>query len=357
MESASMAPRVRVVFLTHYFPPEKGAAQTRIAALAAGLQASGVHAVVHTGFPHYPDGAVKAPYRNRAWQREPGPVPVVRSIVCPVANRGFARRLLDHTAFAAGAVATASLAGPADVVVVESPPLFTAAAGVLYARLKRAALVMNVADRWPASAVELGALSDERAIAAAEWLERWCYRHCDAVTTPTRGIAAALETLPEARGKVVRIDPAVDLDRFDPAPPPAAGPLRVLYAGTVGLAQGVDTLVDAAELAGPDVVEVTIAGGGADAELIAARAARLANVRWLGELAADAVPRLYAEMDAGAVLLRAAPILESAFPTKLLEVMAAGRRRAEERYGRARSVEGWRELLAGLTAAAGARRS
>ena len=148
---------MRVVFLTHYFPPEKGAAQTRLAALAGGLQAAGLDVTVHTGFPHYPDGAVKDPYRNRAWLREPGPVPVLRSAVCPVANRGIARRLLDHTGFAASALATAPLAGPADVVVVESPPLFTAAAGVLYARAKRAALVMNVADRWPATAVAASA--------------------------------------------------------------------------------------------------------------------------------------------------------------------------------------------------------
>jgi len=395
---------VRVLFLTHYFPPEKGAAQTRIAALAAGLQRAGLEVGVHTGFPHYPDGPVKAPYRNRPWLREDGAVPVLRSAVCPVANRGFARRLLDHTGFAAGALATAPLAGPADVVVVESPPLFTAAAGVLYARGKRAALVVNVADRWPATAVELGALTNARAIAAAEALERWCYRHAAAVTTPTAGIAAALDALPEAAGKVSRMLPAVDLDRFAAsAPPPVDGPLRVVYAGTIGLAQNIATLVEAARIAGPETVEVTIAGDGAEAGEVAARAAGVANVRWLGPVAPERVPALYEAAHAGAVLLGAQPILEGAFPTKLLEVMAArrpvvlgaggesarevrdagagvvaapddpaaladalgrlradpaglarmadaGRRRVEAVYSRAASVEHWRALLTRLAA-------
>lgn len=348
---------------------------------------------------------MRPPYRNRPWQRERGAVPVLRSVVCPVANRGVARRLLDHTAFAAGALATAPLTGPADVVVVESPPLFTAAAAVGYARVKRAALVMNVADRWPATAVELGAIGDARVIAAAEWLERWCYRHAARITTPTQGIARALDRLPQAAGKVVHVRPAVDVDRFaDTAPPPLTGPLRVVYAGTVGLAQDIGRLVRAAELAGPEVVDVTIAGDGVDAAAVAAAAGRLPNVTWLGSVAPERVPALYAGAHAGAVLLGDQPILEGAFPTKLLEVMAAGRavllaargeaarevrearagvvaapgdaealadamrrlradraalermgaagrRRVQERFSRRRSVEQWRDLLAQLKAA------
>jgi colanic acid biosynthesis glycosyl transferase WcaI len=80
-------------------------------------------------------------------------VQVVRSLVYPAPNRGFARRLADHTVFAAWALAASSAAGPLDVVVAESPPLFTAAAGIAYARLKRAALALNVSDLWPLGAV------------------------------------------------------------------------------------------------------------------------------------------------------------------------------------------------------------
>ena len=93
---------MRVCFLTHYFPPEVGAPQTRIELLARTLAADGAEVTVHTGFPHYPDGGVKAPYRNRPWltERRDG-VTIVRSAVYPAANRGFAPRLLDHLAFAA----------------------------------------------------------------------------------------------------------------------------------------------------------------------------------------------------------------------------------------------------------------
>lgn len=321
---------MRVCFLTQYFPPEVGAPQTRIELLACTLAHGGADVTVHTGFPHYPDGGIKPPYRNRRWlvERRDG-ITIVRSAVYPAANRGFAPRLADHLAFSASALATAPLTGAADVVVGESPPLFTAAAGVPYAAAKDAAYVVNVADRWPASAVELGALRNRRAISAAEALERWLYRHADLIVSPTDGIATTLDAMPDARGKSQRVWPVVDIERFGAAEDTGAqdGPLRVLFAGTVGLAHGLDVLVDAARLAGPEVVQVTIAGGGADGERIEEMigAGRVANVTMLGVVPASEIPALYREAHAGAILLRDLPIFEGALPTKLLEGMAAAR--------------------------------
>lgn len=321
---------MRICFLTHYFPPERGAPQTRIHALASRLAAAGHEPVVHTGFPNYPAGRVLAPYRNRrvVVEQDPGGFPVVRSLVYPTPNAGFARRVANHAVFAASSLATSGATGPVDVVVAETPPLFTAAAAVLYARRKRAGLVLNVADRWPASAVALGALRDARAVAAAERLEAWCYRHADVVVAPTARLAQALREHPDVR-RTVHVPPAVDLERFDVpvARPRDTGPLHVVYAGTVGLAQSVETLVEAAVLAGPDVVRVTIAGDGAEAAavaaLIEARGAR--HVTMLGAVPAESVVNLYNNADAGAVLLQGVGLFDEALPTKLMEVMAAGR--------------------------------
>ena len=322
---------LRVCFLTHYFPPEVGAPQTRIDLLARTLAAGGADVTVHTCFPHYPSGEIAAPYGNRPWQveRRDG-LRIVRSAVYPAANQGFVRRLLDHSSFALSALATAPFSGPFDVVVGETPPLFTAASGAVYAALKRAAYVVNVADRWPASAVELGMLRDPRAIAAAEALERWVYRRSDLIVAPTEGIVRELGRLPDAAGKARRTWPVVDIDRFDLTEPPAAdpqAPLRLLYAGTIGLAQGLATLVEASRLAGPELVETTIAGGGAEADGIRAllRERRIENVELLGTVVAALVPGLFARSDACAVLLKDLPIFAGALPTKLLEAMGAGR--------------------------------
>jgi glycosyltransferase involved in cell wall biosynthesis len=318
---------VRVCFLTHYFPPEVGAPQTRIELLARSLAAAGHEVVVHTGFPHYPTGAIPPPYRNQlSMQERRDGIAIVRSAVYPVPNRGFTRRLANHASLALSALVTSRTTGPLDVVVAETPPLFTAAAGAFYAASKGAAFVAHVADRWPTSAVEMGALRNRQAIAAAQSLEHWVYRRADLVLAPTDGIVAALGELPVAGDKARRVWPVVDLERFTAAAPAAHdGPLRILYAGTVGLAHGLDTLVQAARLAGPAVAEVTIAGDGADLPRIAALAQDASNVRVLGSLPADQVPRLYAETDASAVLLRDLPVFAGALPTKMLEGLAAAR--------------------------------
>jgi putative colanic acid biosynthesis glycosyltransferase WcaI len=332
---------MRVLFLTHYYPPEVGAAPARIAALAQGLAEQGMEVTVHTGFPHYPSGVIARPYRNRLVRVErDGGVRVVRSLVYPTPNAGFARRLANHAMFAAGALATCAVSGPVDVVVAETPPLFTAFAGVLYAKLKRAPLALNVSDLWPESAIELGALGEGPASDAAHALARLCYRSARLIATPTQGIVESLGARPQARGKVVQVPPAVDLSRFARLPPPApraGAPLRVLYAGTLGLAQGLGTLVEAAALAGPAVVEVLLVGDGpAAAPLRQEVAARgLAHVHLLGSVAPQRVPHLYGEADAGVVPLRDLPIFNGALPTKLFEVLAAGRPAVVAAHGEA----------------------
>lgn len=329
---------MRVVLLTQYFPPEVGAPQTRIAALAGGLARRGVDVTVHTCPPHYPDGEIKAPHRNRLLARERlGEARVVRSAVYPAANRGFARRLAGHLSFSASALATLPASGPADVVVVETPPLFLAGAAIAYAKAKRARLVLNVADLWPDSAIELGALSSPAAIRAARAVERSAYRTAAAIACPTEGIVATLAERPESAGKAALMRPAVDLDRFEVGSgagagidAPAGAPLRVLYAGTVGMAHGLGTLLDAAELLaarGGPAPEVTIAGDGAEGEPLRARLERdgPAGVRMLGAVSSDRIPGLYAEADVAVVMLRDRPIFRGALPTKMLEAMAAGR--------------------------------
>jgi glycosyltransferase involved in cell wall biosynthesis len=319
---------MRIVILTHYYPPEVGAPQTRLSALAQGLSDAGIEVVVHTTFPHYPDGRIKPPYRNGVRARERDrEIEVIRSAVIPAANRGRMRRLLDHASFAAGAVITSRAAGAADVVIVETPPLFTAGAAIPYARLKRAALVLNVSDLWPDSAVELGAVRASAAIRAARALESRCYRAADAIVCPTEGIEGRLESRPEAAAKVHRVLPAVNLAAFDPAPGARAGdgPFAVVYVGTLGLAQGVATLVEAAARLEPGRIELTIAGDGAEAGELGQRAAALPNVRMVGPVPHADVPALLANADAVAVTLRDRPVFAGALPTKMFEAMAAGR--------------------------------
>ena len=186
---------------------------------------------------------------------------VLRSLVYPAANRGFARRLADHAAFAAGALATRPRRRPGRCRRGRDPPLFTAAAG----RRLRAAEARRA---WRSTSPTCGPRarsSSARCARAAGG--RGSPRARPPLLSARRadhradaGIVERARRPCGGPGKVVQVPPAVDLERFAASARAHASRraraelrarLRVLYAGTLGLAQGLPTLIEAAALAGP----------------------------------------------------------------------------------------------------------
>jgi len=321
---------MRLLFVTHYFHPEVGAPQTRILETARILRRRGHEVTVLTGFPNYPDGVIPPAYRGRLGMRERiDGISVVRTPVYPAPNRGFGRRLLNHLSFALSSVAAAPAGGAADAVIAETPPLFTAVSGVAIAALKRAPLILNVSDLWPESAVQLGLLSNRTAIRAAELLERLSYDHAKVICVPTPGMRTILLGRGVPAETVMHLPNAVDVDRFAAAVDRAPVRGRVIYSGTVGLAQGVGTLVDAAALLKDDAdrPEILIVGDGAERADLAQRAAEqgLDHVRFAGRVDRDEVQALIGSAEVAVVSLRDLPLFEEALPTKLLEYMASAR--------------------------------
>ncbi|MBI3964906.1 MAG: glycosyltransferase family 4 protein, partial [Chloroflexi bacterium] len=246
---------MRILFLTHYFPPEVGAPQTRIFELGNALGARGHDVTALTPFPHYPTGIIPDEYRPALFRREViGNVKVVRSWVYAVPNRGVVKRLGNHVSFTLSSMLGALATGPADVVVVETPPLFLGFSGYVISRLKRCDYVCNVADPWLASAVALGVLENRAAIRAGEELERFIYAKAARVTTVTRGLYDGLVAQGVPERKLALITNGVDTGYFRPdldsrnwrARFGGDGKFVVLYAGTHGLTQGLETVLEAA---------------------------------------------------------------------------------------------------------------
>jgi glycosyltransferase involved in cell wall biosynthesis len=328
---------MRLLFLTHYFPPEVGAPQSRIDELARILADKGHRVTVLTNFPHYPAGIVSPPYRGKLIQREHrGEVKVIRSYVWARPNRGFASRLANHLSFCLSSIIAAAGLARVDVVVTESPPLFLGFSGWLISRMLGAKLVFNVADVWPQSAVEMGALTNRKAIAMAEWLERFIYDRSHRVTVVTEGIRRDLleRGLPPER--VVTLTNGVDLVFFRVRGLGAAikselglsGKFVVMYAGTHGMAQGLETALKAASLlAGVPGIVFVMAGDGAEKAGLVEKAGRmrLGNVRFLEAWPKRRMPELLEAADACLVSLKKLPVFKRAMPSKMYEAMALER--------------------------------
>ena len=129
---------MKILIVTHYFPPETGAPQARLSGLAAAWAAGGDEVTVLTGMPNHPTGVIPSEYRGaiRRRERRDG-YRVLRTWLYATPNEGVARKTIGHLSFTlTGVLLGGRASGPADVVVVSSPTFFSIGAGWLLARLK-----------------------------------------------------------------------------------------------------------------------------------------------------------------------------------------------------------------------------
>ncbi len=326
-----------VLFITPYYPPEKGAAQVRISETAQYLVKRGYQVTVLTTIPNYPSGIVPSEYRGRVIQQEVRDgIRVVRvwSYVSP--NKGFLRRILAQLSFGCLAPFLGwKDVGRPDVIIVESPPLFNAIAGRMLARFKRCPFIFTVSDLWPESAIQLGMLRNRTLIRLAEWLEWSTYRRAGAVWAVTEGIRDVLIQRGLSSEHIFLITNGVNTVRFHPLPKAQArvelgwdNRFTVLYAGTHGLAHGLTTLLDAAEqmLERDDIRFVLVGDGATKGDLLAeAHMRNLGNITFLDPQPHNQMPLLLAAADACLVPLRKLPLFEGALPSKIYEIMACAR--------------------------------
>jgi glycosyltransferase involved in cell wall biosynthesis len=330
---------VRTLIVTHYFPPETGAPQARLSALARQWAADGDQVTVLTGMPNHPTGVLPPEYRGalRRRERRDG-YAVLRTWLYATPNEGVARKTLSHLSFMVSSVLLGWRAsGRADTVVVSSPTFFSIGAAWLLARLKRARFVVEVRDLWPAIFVELGVLTSRRLIRLLERLELAAYAAADEVVVVSDGFRANLIERGVPAAKVHTIRNGVSLDAFDPATPAdpylrlglgaRPGQCLVLYAGTHGISQGLPEAALAATRLTGRPVHLAFVGEGADKARLRHQVTELglANVTLANAVPADVMPALLASADILLVTLRDIPLFATFIPSKMFEYLAAGR--------------------------------
>jgi colanic acid biosynthesis glycosyl transferase WcaI len=329
---------IRILFITPYFPPEIGAPQTRIYEQAVRLRSKGHVVSVLTTFPNYPSGIVPKEWKRLLfWKGNEQGLGVYRFWTYTTQNSGFIRRILSQLSFALLACPAALRLPPADVIIVESPPLFTGITANVVGWMKRAPYVFHVSDLWPEAAIQLGILKSPILIWLSRRFEVLSYRRAALVLAVTNGIRQAIaeEVGPS---KVVMLPNAVDADFFSPGVDGidlrkslgiSKKKFLILYAGTLGLAQQLDATLEAAAVLQNENsnVHFVFAGDGAEKESLQRKAIemKLSNVTFVAPYPKSCMPQLLKSVDCALVSLRDAPIFRAALPTKLFEAMACAR--------------------------------
>ena len=326
---------MRIVYVSQYYPPEMGAPAARVSAYARRWAAKGHDVTVLTTFPNHPTGVIPPEYRG-LWRllEDDGKVRVVRSFLYAAANKGLVKRGLCYVSFAVSSILLGyGPAGRPDVVIATSPQFLVTLSGWVLSRLKGVPLVTEIRDLWPDSIVAVGAApASSPLVRVLGVLERFIYRQSDLVVSVTRSFIPLLKE--RGARRVLFISNGADPTAF--AAPVDRSAIRSRYGlgnrfvasfvGTLGMAHGLDTVLDAAEiLRDRDDVMFWLVGEGARRAELQAEASRrkLDNVRFEGQVPREAIPGVLAASDAALVLLRPDPLFETVLPSKMFEAMAA----------------------------------
>lgn len=323
---------MRVLIVSQYFWPET----FRINEVATALREAGCEVEVLTGQPNYPEGVVHAGYRAASLRNELHEgVPVFRVPLAP-RGRGAVRLALNYASF----VVSAALFGPwllrgrrFDAVLVYAPsPILQAIPAVWLAWLKRAPLATWVQDLWPQSLSATGYVRHAGVLAAVEKVVRWIYRRNDlllvqseAFVEPVKALAGptpvsyhpnpgerAFGAAGDARPPAIRLEPG----------------FNVVFAGNLGTAQALETIVAAAVLLRSEpAVRFVLVGSGSRSDWLKEQVQQhgLTNLQLPGRFAPDEMPGILAQASALLVSLTRDPIFAQTVPSKVQAYLAAGK--------------------------------
>jgi glycosyltransferase involved in cell wall biosynthesis len=330
---------MRVLLISQFYAPEVTAARVRVQAFAEGLAERGHDVEVVCEVPNHPSGVTAQGYRPRGERRRLNGVDVRYVWVRARPERTTRNRLLHYATFAAAATAGGMRARRPDVVWASSPPLPVGAAARAVALRHRVPWVFDVRDLWPEAAVALGELRGERAIAAAERLERSLYGSAARIVTVTEpfreAIARTLEDMGEASEGRIAVIPNgttrlwVDAGAAEPDRAAAGlpdGEFVLGYGGNVGIAQGLEAAVEAAGSLG-DGFRLLVVGQGPRLGALRELASRLpeGRVEFRDLMEPARAAATLRACDALLVPLADSPELTKFVPSKLFDYTALGR--------------------------------
>jgi colanic acid biosynthesis glycosyl transferase WcaI len=338
---------MKILYVSQYYPPEMGAPAARAAELSRHWAGAGHDVTVLTGFPNHPTGVVPPEYRDKfrrlVVREQRDGVKVVRTWLLPFPNRKAHQRMLNYSSFCVSAASTGPFLPRPDVVIATSPQLLVGLAGWWLARSKRVPFVFEVRDLWPESLAAVGMAGEtsilHRLLAK---IAGFLYRHSDRVVVVTPAFEDYLVDHWRVPGeKISVIENGVETQLFAPEPSPGEqrtglrrelgveGKFVVSYIGTMGMAHGLETIIDAAarlQETNPGIAFLML-GEGAEKERIVAlaRARELNNVRFVDQQLREKIPAYISASDVCLVLLKKNDLFKTVIPTKMLEFMSCSR--------------------------------
>jgi len=327
-----------IVVLCPHFAPDTAPTGEVITRIVDEFIAAGEKVHIVTALPWYRTHAIEEGWSGRLVRREKTTWgSIIRVHPFPGKSKSnLLRRAIGFGAFSAVAGVCTLFAGGIHhrpkAIISMSPPLTLGLTGWLASRIRFCPSVFNIQDVFPDAAVETGAITNARIIAAARWLERVSYHRSDVVVVLSDDLKKNVmaKVAPRHAHKITVIPNFVDADRIRPMNRMTAYRAElgigdetvVMYAGNVGYSQSLEMLIDAARHM-PHVTFVINGDGSARSDL-ETQAASVPNVKFAGYQPRDRVSEVLASGDIHVVPLRTG-LGAVSVPSKTYSILAAAR--------------------------------
>jgi len=330
---------MKILFFSHYFPPEVNAPASRTHANCKRWAAAGHRVTVITCAPNCPDGVVYKGYRNRLFQREVmDGIEVIRVWTFLAPNKGTFFRIVNYLSYMLSGIVVGIFQKKPDIMIATSPQFFCGWAGIIAGRLKNVPLLLEIRDIWPESIIAVGAIKNVTVIRFIELWEKKMYRLARHIIAVGEGYKQQLLGKGVSSQRISVVMNGVDKSMFFPRPADTKlkSQLRLTdkfvcsYVGTIGLAGGLEVVLRAAlileEMKRDDIVFLLV-GSGAMRDDLEAEQKRigLSNVIFTGQLEKSEMPAILSISDAVLVHLTKTDLFLTVMPSKIFEAAGMAR--------------------------------
>ncbi|MFC1634950.1 glycosyltransferase family 4 protein [Planctomycetota bacterium] len=327
---------MRILFFTHYFPPEANAPANRVYELCKRWVKNGDEVHVITGVPNVPTGTVYEGYKNRLVQAEAmDGIQTTRIWTYLAANRGKIKRILNYVSYMFSASIAGMFVPKPDIIIATSPQFFCGWAGVFTSRARRVPFILEVRDLWPDSIIAVGALRNKLLLRILKWLEGKMYAAAREIVTVGEGYEEELIRKEVQAAKISIVPNGIDREVFYPRYPEEkireecglSHEFVCSYVGTIGMASGLEVVLRTARLLKDRQrhnIKFLLVGAGAVVDELEHEAHRqnLDNIVFLGRKDRRLIPGILSISNACLVHLKKAQIFETVLPSKIFEAAA-----------------------------------